>query len=212
MFRFLFFYLFTLTSLFSLDIPVGKLSNEILSKYKDAIHQELNKEVSFQDDTRTRRSTREYGFSFFKMEQGDFSYNKPPAFLQELGASICKALGDDPVEFTNIILSYYGKEFHLEPHIDVGQNDRYKDCNFYFGEKVYGVVIEPDPTGHLYFVKYEDEGVPPLNLQPVLNLLEETGTIFCLQGPLRSKPYFHGVTNVKNQRISITFRTVVKNS
>lgn len=191
-------------------VPTKKLSNHILSQYLEPVYEELNKELAYQNDDRTCRATREYGYSFFKMEQNDFTYVPPPQFLQELGHHICQAFGDTPVTFTNIILSYYGKGFHLEPHVDVSDKDRYGDCLFYFGEKVYGIVIEADSEGSLYFVRWEEGLRPPLGLQPIYRLPEESGTIFCLQDKLRKSPYFHGVSPVSKRRISITFRTVVK--
>ena len=108
-----------------------------------------------------------------------------------------------------MILSYYGPGFHLEPHVDVNIDNRENDP-FYFNEKVYGIVIEPDEEGNLYFVKWDEEGLPPLGLEPVYNLSEKVGSVFCLEGPFRHQPYFHGVSDIKNRRISITFRTVVK--
>lgn len=188
--------------------PIGKLKPEILNKFMPFILAEVEQEFSHQNDTRTRRDTREYGFSFFKMLDGDFSYTPPPEVYQQLGAHICQALGHDPIEFTNIILSVYEKDFYLEPHVDVSLENLYNNASFYFDERVYGLVIEPDPTGHLYFVQWEGEGlVPPLDLEPVYSLEEDIGTLFCLEGPLRQTPYFHGVSAVSNRRISLTFRT-----
>jgi len=188
----------------------GHLDSQILIKFMPKIMQEVSKEFSQQNDGRTHRNTREYGYSFFKMENNDFSYTPPPQFLQELGAEICKALGQKPVEFTNIILSCYGTGFHLEPHVDVNAKDLYKNCHFYFEENVYGIVIEADPTGHLYFVNWNNGLMPPLDLPPVCELKEKEGTIFCLQNEWRRSPYFHAVSKVSNRRISITFRRVVK--
>ncbi len=94
---------------------------------------EVSKEFRHQDDGRTRRDTREYGFSFFKMLEGGDSYDPPPLFLQELGRDICRVLGHEPPsEFNNIILSYYEKGFYLEPHVD---------SDLYFSERVYGIII-----------------------------------------------------------------------
>lgn len=192
------------------SIQQGKLSPELLSKYLEPIYQELRGELAYQDTERTHRATCEYGYSFFKMEQGDFTYTYPPAFLQELGEHICRALGDEPEPFTNIILSYYDKGFHLAPHVDVGYHNRYGECQFYFGEKVYGIVIEADSKGSLYFVQWQKDLTPPLDLEPIYVLPEENGAIFCLKGQWRSIPYFHGVSLVANKRISITFRTVIR--
>jgi hypothetical protein len=42
----------------------------------------------------------------------------------------------------------------------------------------------------------------------MLELDETKGLGFLLTGKLRYKPYYHGVSKVKKQRISVTFRTV----
>ncbi len=189
--------------------PMGTLDPQILAEFEPLIMAEIAKEFSHQDNARTRRNTREYGFSFFKMLNSDFGYSSPPEFFQTLGAHICKALGHEPVEFTNIILSVYEKDFHLEPHVDVNQKDLYGDVPFYFGERVYGIVIEPDPTGHLYFAKWEGEGLtPPLDIEPIYSIDEQAGSIFCLEGDFRQTPFFHAVSPVSNKRITITFRTL----
>lgn len=185
----------------------GRLDPEILDQFIPLILDEIDKEFAHQNDGRTCRDTREYGYSFFKMENDDFTYTSPPKFYQELGSYICQALGHQPVEFTNIILSRYEEGFHLEPHIDIHSSETY-GYNFYFDENVYGIVIEADPTGHLYFINNDTDTIPSLNQEPVYSLKEFPGTIFLLQGPYRKFPYFHGVTNVSNRRITITFRTV----
>lgn len=188
--------------------PQSQISREILERFYPLILEELDKEFAHQNDGRTYRDTREYGYSFFKMQQGDFDYLPPPLFFQELGAHICACFGHDPQEFTNIILSSYETGFHLEPHIDAHTSHRYNNC-FYFDEKVYGIIIEPDSTGHLYFARDETSFTPPLDLEPIYSLEEKSGTIFCLQGKYRMAPYFHGVSKVSQKRISITFRRVI---
>lgn len=186
--------------------PVGQLDSEVLERFYPQIMEEITKEFSLQNDGRTHRNTREYGYSFFKMENGDFSYVPPPAFLNALGYEICKALGHAPEEFTNIILSLYEEGFHLEPHVDINATDPHQ--GYYFDENVYGIIIEADSTGHLYFVRDEVNWVPPLNLEPVYSLEERPGVIFCLQGKYRKFPYFHGVSKISKRRISLTFRKV----
>jgi hypothetical protein len=202
------FALLTSSCLWGSGIPQGQIDEEVLAPYLPLIAEELEKGVSLQDDGRTRRATREYGYSFFKMEQGDFSYSPPPAFLQEIGELVCQALGHEPKEFTNVILSLYGEGYSLEPHVDVGEVDQYPGLSFYFDENVYGIVIEPDPTGRLFFVEWHEGLRPPLDLEPVFSLEEKMGTAFCLQDAFRKSPFFHGVSPISNQRISLTFRTV----
>ncbi len=210
MYRVLFF-LCLVTNVFattSLSIPKAKMDPRDLAVYLPFIQQELGGELSLQNDGRTKRRTIEYGYSFFRMEKGDYRFNRPPYFLEELGRDVCRALGREPKQFTNIILSQYGPGYSLEPHVDVGKKDRYPGADFYFDEEVYGIVIQPDPTGHLFFVRWNGGLKPPLGLNPVYALKEEQGSVFCLQGPLRKTPYFHGVSRVAGERISVTFRTV----
>ncbi|MEI8365459.1 MAG: hypothetical protein WCF65_03480 [Parachlamydiaceae bacterium] len=196
----------------SSPIPQGMLDPQLLDEFMPFIRAEITREFTHQEDSRTHRDTLHYGFNFFKMLSGDFSYDSPPEFLQHLGTHICYAFGHEPpAEFTNIILSVYDKGFYLEPHVDVSIKDLYGNAPFYFGERVYGIVIEPDPTGHLYFSKWEGGGlVPPLDIESIYSVEEQAGTIFCLEGDFRQTPYFHAVSPVSNHRISITFRTVEK--
>lgn len=189
------------------SIQIGRLSPEALAHYTPLILEELNLGTAFQNDLRTQRKTRELGYSFFKMMEGDFTYSSPPQHLNELGQEVCRALGHPKVEFTNFILSFYDPGYHLEPHFDMDESglDKYGFC---WGEEVFGLIIEPDPTGHLYYVKYEGkESVPPLNLDPIYSLKEEPGTVFLMRGKFRHAPYNHGVQQVSKRRISVTFRT-----
>ena len=192
-------------NLLACPVPVGQLEKEVLEPFLPVIYEEVAREFALQDDGRTRRMTREYGYSFFDMMKGGRKYEAPPTFYQELGEKICEALGHRKVEFTNVILSLYKKGFSLEPHVDV---DESHGLGFHFGKQVYGIVIEPDPTGHLYFIVHHGKNLPPLNLQPLYEVKEKQGTIFSLEGAYRHYPFNHGVTKVSNQRISITLRTV----
>ncbi|MFZ4100255.1 MAG: hypothetical protein ACOYKZ_08040, partial [Chlamydiia bacterium] len=106
------------SSSLSAESPIlqGVLDAHVLAEFTPLIMEEVAKEFSHQDDPRTRRDTRQYGFNFFKMLSSDFSYTPPPEFYQRLGAHVCKALGHEPpAEFTNVILSVYESGFHLEP-------------------------------------------------------------------------------------------------
>lgn len=189
--------------------PQAQLDKAILESFLPAIMAECEEEFALQNDDRTRRHTRQWGFSYFNMIRGTFSYEEPPAFLQELGAAICRTLGHEPKKFTNIILSRYEAGFHLEPHVDV--HEGHVDAKgFYFNENVYGIVVEADPTGHLYFVRHEGDALPQLDLPHVYDLDEKAGSIFCLQGVYRRAPLYHAVSEVSRRRISITFRTVTR--
>lgn len=191
--------------------PQGLLNPEIVDYFYPKIMKETENEFAHQNSRRTNRNTREYGYSYFKMEKGDFSYTPPPEFLKALGIEICLALGHPPREFTNIILSIYEEGFHLSPHIDTNSSDPHHK-GYYFDENVYGIIIENDPTGHLYFIHDDVNSIPSLDSIPIYSLEEKPGTIFCLQESYRKAPYFHGVSKVSKQRISITFREVVFDS
>jgi len=189
--------------------PIAKLDPEKLDYYYALVLKELRQDMTLQSDQRTERKTLEYGYSYFEMENGVFEYVDPPEFLIKLGKEVCKALRKPPESFSNFIISLYEPGYHLEPHADIDYQSSGRH-GFYFSENVYGVILEPDATGHLYFVHYEGEDpIPPLDLKPVYSLKGEQGTVFSLQGQYRHAPYFHGVTNVTKRRISVTFRRVL---
>ena len=188
-------------------ISTGKIHPEVLNHFYPLVLKELQSNLSLQSDKRTRRKTNEYGYSFFKMTQGDLTYTPPPAFLIDLGNKVCKALDLPPQNFSNFIVSLYEPGLHLEPHVDIDLSQ--SEYGFYFSEQVFGIIMEPDSTGHLQFIYYDGKDAPPpLNLKPLLVLEEEAGTVYLLQGKYRHAPYFHGVSKVSNHRISVTFRTV----
>ena len=196
-------YLVLVTECSVVPLPQAKLDSALLEYYKPLVLNDIKAGTILQDDGNTRRATREYGFSFFRMEKGDFSFTEPPEYLIEIGKAICEALGDKPIAFTNIILSLYGSGYHLEPHADVAIEDL-SQYGFYFSEKVYGIIIEADSDGHFYLGKYGANG----RMEPATCLEEVDGTVFSLQGLYRHLPYLHGVTTVAHRRVSITFRTV----
>jgi len=193
-------------------VYTARLAPQTLANFSPLVLSELGLETAFQDTVRTQRKTREYGYSFFQMMNGNFTYAQPPEFLNELGKEVCKALGRPEIQFTNFILSLYEPGFHLEPHVDMDKSG-FQNHGFCWGEEVFGVIIEPDVTGHLYYVKYEgDDSVPPLNLNHVYELEENAGTVFMMKGKFRHAPYNHGVSEVSRHRISVTFRTTeIKN-
>ncbi len=191
-----------------LSLPQSRLDPQVFEKFYPEVLNEIEKELFVrQNDGRTLRDTREYGYSFHKTENSDFSFTPIPSYLQMLGNAVCEALGHPPQEFTNVIVSLYPRGFHLEPHFDRNAIDPRRGC--YFDEKVYGLVIEPDATGHLYFVRDDQNYIPPLDLEPILSIDEKAGTVYCLEGESRYLPYFHAISNVSNRRISVTFRNVI---
>lgn len=201
--RTLFFLSLFFTVIMNAELPQTQLAEEILERFCPLILEELEKEVKVQDNGRTLRATCEYGYSFFKMKQGDFSYRDPPQYLVELGNHVAEALGDEPPLFSNYIISYYGPGYYLKPHIDIAVEDS-SDYDFYFGENVYGLILEADKEGHLYIAHKNEEE----KLESIYEVNEERGTVFCLKGRYRHAPFLHGVKKVANSRISITFRSV----
>lgn len=188
--------------------PQNILPQDTLNNFYPLILGEIQNALSLQNDERTLRGTLEYGYSFFKMEKGDFTYTAVPDFLRILGNEICESLNHSPQQFTNVIISVYAEGFHLEPHIDI--NADHTDHGYYFDDNVYGIIIEADETGALYFVYHDDPAnIPPLNLNPIYTLHEQPGMVFCLQGDYRKAPYCHGVSRVSKRRLSITFRNVI---
>lgn len=188
------------------------LPAELVGLVKDFAHdafvQGQNSHV--QSDERTQRHTIQYGYNYFDLEAGGREYIEPPEFLVDVGHSILAAFSHDKPAFSNYILSFYQPGYHLEPHVDAGQSKgAIKSQDFYFEEGVYGLVLEADPTGQLYFVHYEGEGVPPLDLPLVYSLPEQSGLAYLLNGKARYVPYWHGVSEVTRRRISITFRHAV---
>jgi hypothetical protein len=65
------------------------------------------------------------------------------------------------------------------------------------------VVLQHYVTGQFYITRspYAEE-------EKLIELNEETGTAFLLSGDMRHKPHYHGVSEVTDLRISVTYRTV----
>lgn len=189
-------------------IPHATVVESLWQPYYSQILAELENDLLHENRSRTVRNTLQYGYSFMKLEKGDFSYTPIPPFLQELGDRISEALGYPQEEFDNVIISIYDEGYHLEPHVDTSPINHPRRL-YYFGERILGIVIEADPTGHLYFVEHEGRGIPPVDRPVVYEMEEVPGTIFSLEGDYRHAPYYHGVSPVSSRRISITFRTVI---
>jgi hypothetical protein len=187
-------------------LSTAYLDSATLELYAPQILDELTEGTSHQNGKRTNRITKEYGYSFFKLAKGDRSFTPPPDFLVELANQACDALGHPRIEFTNFIISLYEKGYNVEPHVDVDVEKPLK--GFHFGNRIYGVVIEADEQGHLYFIVHEGKGQPPLDGEPIYEVEEAPGLVFCIEGELRSAPYYHAVSPAANRRISLTFREV----
>ena len=194
----------------NLDLPIAEINSTIVATTLAKVMADLEDESYWhqQADHRTQRITRQYGYDYFKLEEGDFSKMPIPSYLQLLGDKVSKALGEPRPDFSNVIVSLYQPGFSLEPHEDTNILMA-EDKGYYFDDRVYGVVLQADPQGHLYFVYDETCEIPELDTPHILDVEESPGLCFCLQGKFRQRPYFHGVSQVANQRVSVTFRKVV---
>lgn len=200
-----------------LSIPVKKLNaqainncNKWLESYlKTKPHQEL------QVTPYTNRKTISFGHDYFKLAENDRTFTEIPECLVKLCKGLVESFSEqynlpDYEKFTNVIISIYDKGYKLEPHVDVSHLNMAvgdKPVNFYFGEHVIGVILKADKVGHLYITQSLNNEKPH-NQSPILELQETTGLGYLLTGQLRYKPFYHGVTSVKNLRISVTYRTV----
>ncbi|MBY0281722.1 MAG: hypothetical protein K2W94_06140 [Alphaproteobacteria bacterium] len=168
-----------------------------------------------QDTSFTKRETYNFGYDYFNLVKGDDIFTKIPSYLMDL----CKASIDAFIslyelgkaeDYQNVIISVYRKDYQLESHVDVDFSDRITDgqyVDFCFGEMVIVVVLTPDSKGKFYITKSDTkDGQQDIN--DAFRVDEKAGTAFLLTGPLRRKPYYHGVSCVENLRISATFRTV----
>jgi hypothetical protein len=169
--------------------------------------------INFQNDDLTIRKTRSFGYDFFSLINNNKKFVQIPLYLKELCRLCIHSFPADfnlgnPQDYLNIIVSFYHSGYLLEPHFDVDFSDRFvdgKQADFYFGENVIGVILQADSHGRFYILKSENDLQDRIN---IMELNEEVGTVFLLQGDLRRKPYYHGVSQVMHSRISVTFRTV----
>jgi hypothetical protein len=168
-----------------------------------------------QTGPQTHRFMFEFGYKYADLIAGKRSFTLIPQplkyFLTVVLCELKKVTHLQSVnaeDFTNCILSVYGPGDALEPHIDVAPQTYSQKYNFYFGEGVIGVVLQPDESGKFYLIEAIDGQKPDALSVPKKELKEKLGTVFLLQGKERFYPYYHGVSRVQNQRISLTFRTV----
>lgn len=174
--------------------------------------------LHMQNSTFTKRETLTYGFSYFGLAKGDRSFIDIPPSLINLCGECIGALGRNGIDvgstrdYTNVIASFYGPGYQLEPHVDVDRTHMQaegSEANFYFGENVIGVVLHPDVSSGV-----DDPGsfyvadASSLSMSPIVKLDETPGLVYLLTGCQRRAPFAHGVTKVNHSRVSVTFRTV----
>jgi hypothetical protein len=198
-------------------IPTAKLDQQTVNQVITHLnHYKKHTKAQLQNTTNTLRETYNFGYDYFAMTNSDYSTTEIPSFLTELCQRCIEFFADSNLEkyqeYNNVIVSMYYAGYQLEPHIDVDLNDQITDgkkVDFYFGESVLGVVLVPDIEGKFYISEASSDNNPS---KPMFKALEEEqGTVFLLQGKYRRYPYLHGVSKVKNKRISVTFRTVYFN-
>ncbi len=159
------------------------------------------------------RITINYGWDFVGMECGKFNFKELPTSIIDIRAKLVDIyknhLSDEitPQYFDNIIVSVYKKGHFLDPHHDVDDSpNQSKKRTFSFAEPILGLILKADETGTFTFYHLDGDGKPNIEDTPVYQVSEQEGTTFLMQGASRHRPYFHGVTPVENERISVTFR------
>lgn len=200
-------------------MPTAKLKENFLPKallpadrpqhYLNILEKDIH-EGKFQEywqvRENTHRLTYNFGYDYFQMRESDYTYVPIPPYLADLCRECLEALGMEATsakDYDNIIVSYYKAGDRLEPHFDVDISwpvTGGQPVNFYFGEDVIGVVLEPDAAGRFYLLDP--------NGQVLEELDEKAGMVFLLSGEVRRQPYRHGVSVVQESRVSVTFRTV----
>lgn len=213
-----------------IQIPVCSLEPALISSVSEKLKELFQNQHLFhsQKDERTIRDTIQYGYNFFKLEQGDLTYAPIPEFLHDLGNEILAAFGfENVLPFDNVIISVYESGYHLEPHEDtdivresnnsINLNQHYTDRmenrkEYAFAENIFGVVIVADGSGRFYILHDPSSTNSTVSIEKaetVFELNESPGVAFMLSGEARRRPFLHGVSEVCDRRVSVTFRHVL---
>ncbi len=201
----------------SLCLPHGQMNAAFVRAAHEAVLRLVDGIEGGQQNTeRTRRTTWEFGYQFHRLKFGGRQQQKfPPIIRDVLSAALEVAKRASPhtlpamADFNNCIISLYKEGDRLEPHIDVHAGRpmafrQRKTGGFYFGENILCVVLEADETGRLVLLPPRGGSeAAPLN---AMLLHEKDGSVFVLHGDARNL-WFHEVSPVKRQRLSLTFRT-----
>ncbi len=200
-------------------LPTVQLDPSLLNTAKNMVAKIVfnGSTAQKQDTARTVRTTYEFGYNYMAMKQGNNSFTEIPCFLKNLCSETVRAFNHagqnllpPPETFTNCIISIYDPGFKLQPHVDdhAAKMRAKGKGGYYFGDNVIGIVLKADTQGALYFIESPDDSEPAYNAAQAQQLQEQDGMAFLMNGKLRSEPYYHGVSDIKDQRISVTFRTV----
>jgi len=178
----------------------------------------------------SRRNTRltiNYGWNSFRSDDEKRHYIKPPEWLVKLGNRVKGKFADkvpEDAKIDNYIISIYGKGDGLKPHFDFAKNnepfEKQYPCNqsrggFYYEDCIFGLIVKADKkggktadkSGKLYWM-YDNSGEHPKDDATKLFECEESpGMVYFFNGEIRNFPFFHGVSPVGEERISITFRS-----
>lgn len=170
---------------------------------------------------RTTRETWNFGNSFYHVaeESGLPEHFDPPQWLEELGRDVVQQYAEFlPEGYTvdNYIVSVYEAGHELTPHFDFGRDNtphhnKYPynkgDLKFYYDDYVFGLIVSPDSEGKLYWLyDSSEDSLPKTPQEPHFILDEKEGDTYFFKDNFRKHPWYHGVSKVKDRRVSITFR------
>ncbi len=200
-------------------IPTAHIDPQLIRETLEQFQSEAYVEnENFQNTATTLRSTVSFGYDYFSLDQSNRTFVPIPEYIQALCQACIDALGNEDAlgraqDYKNVIVSIYQPGYQLEAHTDVAEGDQYADnttqkpASFYFGDKIIGVILEVDETGRFYILRSNDNTYPIQGNK--LHELDETpGLTYLLCDRFRRSPFYHGVSQVKHSRMSITFRTV----
>lgn len=189
----------------NIDVPQSQIEEAFNTQARHRLATLFNhKGAQREHKKKTRRTSINCGWDFTKLKAGEKIWHEPPPVVTELYARVKISLEAAthglmlPDSFGNAIISRYSKGDKLQPHVDLNRAlAEKKGLKGYFGEQIIGVSITADKTGNLFFSSPEGD----------IHLQESDGLCFVLQEDFRHT-YPHGITEVSQDRLSVTFRTV----
>jgi len=200
-------------------IPTAILNLELIRETLQKFHSEQkHTNQHFQDTASTLRETVLYGYDYFSLEENNQTFTLIPDYIQTLCQACIDAFGNqhclgEAQDYKNIIISLFKPGYQLEAHTDVASGDQFSDntiqkpANFYFGDRIIGVILEVDEEGRFYLLE-SDSDTYPVKGRLLFELDEKQGLTYLICDRFRRRPFYHGVSKVKRFRMSVTFRTV----
>ena len=111
---------------------------------------------------------------------------------------------EKPSDYNSFIISDYHEGFKLQTHIDLNEAmAMQRNTGYCFDDPIIGIVMIADEQGKLYTTADKKTPLTQSEFLP-----EKDGTVFVLSGCTRD--VWHGVSEVKNRRLSLTCRKVMK--